>query len=68
MECKKEKNLRHCTCTYEPCARKGVCCECVAAHRAAGEIPACFFDSCTEKTYDRSTAAFLKSAAGRRKE
>ena len=36
MECKKSGNLKNCACTYEPCGRKGVCCECVAHHRAAG--------------------------------
>ena len=29
MECNIEKNKRNCTCTYEPCSRKGKCCECI---------------------------------------
>ena len=37
----KEKNLKECTCTYEPCERKGVCCECVSYHRRNGGKPAC---------------------------
>ncbi len=30
MECKQEQNKQTCTCTYEPCPRKGICCECIA--------------------------------------
>lgn len=42
MDCpNKEKNLNRCSCTYEPCARKGICCECIAYHRAQGQRPAC---------------------------
>lgn len=26
------RNLEVCTCTYEPCERKGVCCNCVRNH------------------------------------
>lgn len=37
----KEKNLERCTCTYEPCPRKGICCECIAYHRQNGGRPAC---------------------------
>jgi len=29
MECNRERNLEHCNCTYEPCSRKGICCECI---------------------------------------
>lgn len=59
-------NLEVCNCTYEPCSRKGVCCECIAYHRRAGELPACFFDEAAERTYDRSIAAFVRlRAAGR---
>jgi hypothetical protein len=53
----KEKNLESCTCTYS-CAKKGICCECVASHRSAGQIPGCFFSKAGEATYDRSIAAF----------
>ncbi len=60
MECKKEENARGCNCTY-PCGRKGICCECVAYHRKRGELPACYFDSKTEATYDRSFEAYLNS-------
>ena len=32
-----EKNLSICNCSYEPCSRKGSCCECIAYHRRNGE-------------------------------
>jgi hypothetical protein len=25
----REANLARCNCTYEPCSRKGICCECI---------------------------------------
>ena len=59
MECKKEENLKHCNCTYEPCSRKGMCCECIRYHRKSGELPACFFGAGAEKTYDRSIGKFI---------
>lgn len=58
--CSREKNLRFCNCTYEPCSRKGVCCECLAYHRKMGELPACYFSAEAEKTYDRSIEQYLK--------
>lgn len=54
-------NTRQCTCTYEPCPRKGRCCECVAYHRDAGELPGCFFSPEVERTYDRSIHRFVAS-------
>ena len=60
MECKKEKNLKACNCTYEPCPRKGICCECVAYHLGNRQVPACFFPADAEKTYDRSIKHFVK--------
>lgn len=54
MECKQEKNKTGCTCTYEPCPRKGICCECITYHRKRGEAPGCLFPPEVEKTYDRS--------------
>ncbi len=64
-ECKMEANRATCNCTYEPCHRKGRCCECLVYHREAGEFPACFFDATAERTYDRSVAHFIKTR-GRR--
>ncbi|MBR9678222.1 MAG: hypothetical protein GOU97_02960 [Nanoarchaeota archaeon] len=60
MECKKEENLEFCNCSY-PCEKKGLCCECIKYHRELGELPACYFDDATEKTYDRSVEKYLSS-------
>jgi len=54
MDCNKEANKKKCTCTYEPCSRKGLCCECINYHRQKGEAPGCLFPPAVEKTYDRS--------------
>lgn len=59
-ECKAEKNMENCNCSYEPCSRKGVCCECVTYHRKMRELPACFFPDDVEKTYDRSYEKFIE--------
>jgi len=60
MECRKEKNMLRCNCTYEPCPRKGICCECLQYHLGNKEAPACFFPAAAEKTYDRSMEHFIK--------
>jgi hypothetical protein len=62
--CTREKNSKTCPCTYSPCSRKGVCCECIAYHRTARELPACFFTPAGERTYDRSLTHFLKENKG----
>jgi hypothetical protein len=36
-----EENKKDCPCTYEPCERKGVCCECIQYHRRTKSKPAC---------------------------
>ncbi|MGE4357598.1 MAG: DUF6485 family protein [Candidatus Omnitrophota bacterium] len=59
MECTQKKNLDFCTCTYEPCPRKGKCCECIIYHRNKGQLPGCLFPPEVEKTYDRSIKAFI---------
>ncbi|MDD3593958.1 MAG: DUF6485 family protein [Candidatus Gastranaerophilales bacterium] len=64
MECKISQNKAHCTCSY-PCQRRGLCCECVAYHRSAGQIPGCFFTPAGEKTYDRSYKAFIRDCENR---
>jgi len=64
LECRIKVNREACTCTYEPCSRKGRCCECIAYHRRHGELPGCLFPPEAERTYDRSLEAFLP--AGRR--
>jgi hypothetical protein len=65
-ECKVEPNKAKCNCTYEPCARKGLCCECVTYHRQSGELPACYFPEDVERTYDRSIEMFIRSCQKKR--
>jgi hypothetical protein len=60
MECTVEKNKTSCTCTYEPCSRKGKCCECVSYHGSMKELPGCFFSKKAERTYDRSFRRFVE--------
>jgi hypothetical protein len=60
-DCTVEQNKAECNCTYEPCSRKGICCQCVSYHRRSGELPACFFVEYVERTYDRSIEAFINS-------
>lgn len=59
--CNIEKNRAGCNCTYEPCPRKGICCECLSYHRESGELPACFFTAEVERTYDRSVERFISA-------
>jgi hypothetical protein len=59
MECNQIANLQGCTCTYEPCPRKGTCCECIAYHREYEELPGCLFPPQVERTYDRSISRFV---------
>lgn len=66
MECKKTSRMRTCACTYEPCARKGVCCECIAAHVRVRELPGCCFPKEAERSYDRSFEHFAKLVAARK--
>jgi len=58
-KCRRDTNLSRCNCTWEPCSRKGVCCECLAYHWNHRELPACFFPDAVEKTYDRSLRRFI---------
>ncbi|MFA4888998.1 MAG: DUF6485 family protein [Candidatus Omnitrophota bacterium] len=55
-----KENLASCNCSYSPCSRKGICCECITYHRGNKEIPACFFSAEAEKAFDRSIANFIK--------
>ena len=66
MECKKEKNLDLCNCTYEPCSRKGTCCDCLQFHLRMRELPACCFDRDSERTYDRSFEHFARLVTEKR--
>lgn len=60
MECKKEKNLTSCACTYEPCSRKGICCDCISYHLKSRELPGCCFSREGERTYNRSFEYFAR--------
>ena len=52
------KNLENCNCSYS-CGKKGKCCECLHSHRQRNQLPACYFPSEVEKTYDRSIERFM---------
>lgn len=58
MECNKTKNLDRCNCTYDPCPRKGVCCECLSHHLKNRELPGCCFPDDVEPDWDRSFENF----------
>ncbi len=60
MDCQRERNLKTCNCTYEPCSKKGLCCDCVRYHLKLRELPACFFPADAERTYDRSFEHFAR--------
>ena len=66
MECREKQNNARCTCTYEPCPRKGICCECLSYHQRMGELPGCLFPPEVERTYDRSIARFIACQRGAR--
>jgi hypothetical protein len=60
MECNIKANKDRCNCSYEPCSRKGRCCECIAYHLEMEELPACAFPAEIERTYDRSFKRFAE--------
>ena len=62
MDCNIKANRARCTCTYEPCSRKGKCCECIAYHKEMDELPGCLFPPEVERTYDRSVARFIAAS------
>jgi hypothetical protein len=64
-ECRKDENLKDCSCSYPGCSRKGMCCECLRHHLRNDELPACCFPADAEKTYDRSVKAFIRSRGGK---
>jgi hypothetical protein len=63
MKCDLENNLKGCNCSYEPCSRKGKCCDCLAYHRRSRQLPACFFPAAAERTYNRSFEHFARLVA-----
>jgi len=58
-ECQVETNKKSCPCTYEPCDKKGICCECLKYHWRMGELPGCLFPEDIELTYDRTIDRFI---------
>jgi len=60
MECNQDKNRNRCNCTYEPCSRKGICCECLAYHIKSRQLPGCCFPDDAEATWNRSFEYFAK--------
>lgn len=60
MDCNKNRNLKNCNCTYDPCSRKGICCECLSYHLAMRQLPGCCFPDAVEKTWDRSFERFAQ--------
>lgn len=61
MECKQDRNMDRCNCTYSGCSRKGICCDCLHYHLRMRQLPGCCFPDEVEKTYDRSFQAFAKA-------
>ncbi|NPA25646.1 MAG: cytosolic protein [Deltaproteobacteria bacterium] len=60
MECKQDLNLKSCNCSYEPCSRKGICCDCLRYHLKNRQLPGCCFPDEAERTYDRSFEHFAR--------
>jgi len=59
-ECKQSSNKKSCNCTYDPCAKKGICCECLTYHLGMEELPACCFPDSVERSWDRSFRKFVE--------
>ena len=60
MECKQSVNFDRCNCSYDPCPRKGICCECLSYHLKSRQLPGCCFPDDAERTYDRSFDHFAR--------
>ncbi len=58
MECKYERNLEMCNCSYSTCSSKGVCCDCIVKHLKSRQLPGCCFTTEGEATFDRSFEHF----------
>lgn len=59
MECRIEANLADCTCGSATCPRRGKCCECVANHRAKGQLPGCLMPQELRDRGSRSIKDFV---------
>lgn len=66
MDCNQDRNMNICNCSYEPCPRKGMCCECIQYHLKSRQLPACCFPDDVERTYDRSFENFAQLVSGNR--
>ncbi|NSW85430.1 MAG: cytosolic protein [Syntrophobacteraceae bacterium] len=66
MDCRKDKNLDHCNCSYSGCSRQGICCECLHYHLKSRQLPACCFPEEAERTYDRSFEHFARLVTGKK--
>ncbi len=55
-----DQNCKVCNCTYPGCPRHGRCCDCLTYHRTKNQLPACYFDTAAEATWDRSIAHFVR--------
>lgn len=53
MEWQIEINKIRRNCTYEPCPRRGKCCDCIAYHLEYEGLLDCVFPSEVWKTFDR---------------
>ncbi|MBW2263434.1 MAG: hypothetical protein JRG91_15825 [Deltaproteobacteria bacterium] len=60
-KCDTDRNMKRCNCSYEPCSRKGKCCDCLTYHWQMGQMPACMFPDDVERSYDRSIELFIKT-------
>ena len=66
MECKEAENRNSCNCSYEPCPRKGTCCDCISYHLQSRQLPGCCFPDDAERAYDRSFEHFARLVAEKR--
>lgn len=60
MDCKQASNMDNCNCSYDPCPRKGICCDCIRYHLRMRQLPGCCFPDDAERTYDRSFEHFAR--------
>ncbi len=60
-ECPVEQNKKECPCTWEPCDKKGICCECLRFHWVEGELPVCLFPPEWEKGRELSVESLIES-------
>lgn len=59
MEGKIDLNNKSCNCSYESCARKRKCCDCIADDLESDELLVCCFPDDVERSNDRSVARFF---------